>query len=434
MILDKRPQGNMKTKARKRKRNRFRPFIILSTLLVLALCLAGLSYSYLMKLSQPAEAGGSSDVTSAVKADGIVNILVSGVDIGDAKVKLSDGQKRTDTIILVNFNPSTGAINLVSIPRDTLVKIKGQNQKINASNVLGGDGYLTKAVEDLLDIDINYTARINYEGFRKLIDAIGGVDMYISRDMYYDDASQDLHIYFKKGTTVHLDGEKAEEFFRWRENNDGTGLADGDIGRINNQHLFIEKVIEKVKTPAFIAKIPSIISIVPKYVTTTMKPDEMLKYAVKFANVDKSKMAISTLKGTTPMIGGVSYFVYSEAQNADLLATIRGGDVQSGNTATAQAELDKKAVKIQVLNGTTKTGLAASYAAEIKKNGFTNTISTGNGSKLSKSKIILNGVDSALVSSIKEEFGIENVVINDQKTGDFDIIVMLGDDYKSSGQ
>jgi len=150
--------------------------------------------------------------------------------------------------------------------------------------------------------------------------------------------------------------------------------------------------------------------------------------------VDKSKIAISTLKGTTPMIGGVSYFVYSKAQNADILATIKGGDAQSGKTAAAQAELDKKTVKIQVLNGTTRAGLAASYAAEIKKNGFTNTISTGNGSKLSKSKIILNGVDSTLVSSIKEEFGIENVVINDQKTENFDIIVMLGDDYKSSGQ
>jgi polyisoprenyl-teichoic acid--peptidoglycan teichoic acid transferase len=412
----------------------FKPFIILSTLLVLALCLAGISYSYLMKLNQPAEAGGSNDVTSAVGADGIVNILISGVDIGDTKVKLSDGQKRTDTIILVNYNPSTGAINLVSIPRDTLIKIKGQNQKINAANVLGGDGYLTKAVEDLLDIDINYTARINYEGFRKLMDAIGGVDMYITRDMYYDDASQDLHIYFKKGTTVHLDGEKAEEFFRWRENNDGTGLSDGDLGRINNQHLFIEKVIEKAKTPTFFVKIPSIISIVPKYLTTTMKPDEMLKYAVKFANVDKSKMVMSTLKGTTPMIGGVSYFVYNEAKNTDLLATIRGGNVKSEKTVAKQAEFDKKAVKIQVLNGTSKTGLAASYAAKIKGNGFTNTISTGNGSKLTKSKIILYGVDSTYVSSIKEEFGIENVVINDQKTGNFDIIVMLGDDYKSSNQ
>lgn len=424
----------MKTKAKKRKKNRFKPFVILSILLVLALCFAGLAYSYLMKLNQPAEAGSSSDFTSAVKADGIVNILVSGVDIGDTKVKLSDGQKRTDTIILVNYNPSTGAINLVSIPRDTLVKIKGHNQKINASNVLGGDGYLTKAVEDLLGIDINYTARINYEGFRKLIDAIGGVDMYVSRDMIYDDASQDLHIYFKKGTTVHLDGEKAEEFFRWRENNDGTGLSDGDLGRINNQHLFIEKVIEKAKAPTFITKIPSIISIVPKYVTTTLKPDEMLKYAFKFANVDKSKMTMSTLKGTTPMIGGVSYFVYSKAQNADLIAMIRGGAAQSGKTAIEQAVIDKKTVKIQVLNGTTKAGLAASYAEEIKKNGFTNPISTGNSPKLSKSKIILYGVNSALVSSIKEEFGIENVVINDQKTSGFDIIVMLGDDYKSSNQ
>jgi len=421
MILNKRPK-------------RFRLFIILSVLLVLALCFSGLAYSYLMKLNNPAEAGGSNDFTSAVKADGIVNILVSGVDIGDPKVKLSDGQKRTDTIILVNYNPSTGAINLVSIPRDTLIKIKGQNQKINASNILGGDGYLTKEVEDLLGIDINYTARVNYEGFRKLMDAIGGVDMYISRDMIYDDASQDLHIYFKKGTTVHLDGEKAEEFFRWRENNDGTGLSDGDIGRINNQHLFIEKVIEKVKTPAFITKIPSIISIVPKYVTTTLKPDEMLKYAFKFANVDKSKMKMSTLKGTTPMIGGVSYFVYSKAQNADLIATIRGGDTQSIKTPAAQAELDKKTVKIQVLNGTSKPGLAASYAAKIKKNGFTNPVSTGNSSKLSKSKIILNGVDSSLVSSIKEEFGIENIVINDKNTSGFDIIVMLGDDYKSSSQ
>ncbi|HEY5575468.1 MAG TPA: LCP family protein [Clostridiaceae bacterium] len=432
--MNKRIQDNMKTKAEKRKKNRFKPFIILSILLVLALCFAGLAYSYLMKLNQPAEAGSSSDFTSAVKADGIVNILVSGVDIGDTKVKLSDGQKRTDTIILVNYNPSTTAINLISIPRDTLIKIKGQNQKINASNILGGDGYLTKSVEDLLDIDINYTARINYEGFRKLMDAIGGVDMYINRDMFYDDASQDLHIYFKKGTTVHLDGEKAEEFFRWRENNDGTGLSDGDLGRINNQHLFIEKVIEKAKTPTFITKIPSIISIVPKYVSTTLKPDEMLKYAFKFANVDKSKMAMSTLKGTTPMIGGVSYFVYSKAQNADLIATIRGGAAQSGKTATSQAVLDKKTVKIQVLNGTTKPGLAASYAAEIKKNGFTNPISTGNASKLSKSKIILYGVNSSLVSSIKEEFGIENVVINDKKTSGFDIIVMLGDDYKSSNQ
>lgn len=429
--MDKRPQQEtMNNKARRKKKKRFRPLIILSSLLVLALCLTALGYTYLMKLNQPAETGTGSDVTSAVKADGIVNILVSGVDIGDPKANLNDDQKRTDTIILVNYNPKTGVLNLVSIPRDTLIKIKGHNQKINASNVLGGDGYLTKAVEDLLDIDVNYTARINYEGFRKLIDAIGGVDMYITRNMYYDDASQNLHIYFKKGTTVHLDGDKAEEFFRWRENNDGTGLADGDIGRINNQHLFIQKVIEKVKTPAILARIPSIMSIVPQYVSTSMKPEEMLKYAVTFANLDKSKIAMSTLKGTTPMIGGVSYFVYDEKQNAELLASIKG----TGSGSADAAELDKSAVKIEVLNGTTRTGLAANYAAKLKESGFTSSISTGNGTKSAKSKIILYGVDESLVSQIKKEFAIQNVETHDQKTGNFDIIVLLGDDYSSSSQ
>jgi LCP family protein required for cell wall assembly len=431
--LDKRPQqGNIKTKARKRKKKRFRPFIILSAFLVLAICLAGLSYSYLMKLNKPAESGTLTDVTSDVGKDGVVNILVSGVDIGDATVDLSDDQKRTDTIILVNYNPKSDALNIVSIPRDTLIQIKGHNQKINASNIVGGEGYLTKAVEDLLDIDINYTARVNYEGFRKLMDAIGGVDMYISRNMYYDDASQDLHIYFKKGTTVHLDGEKSEEFFRWRQNNDGTGLTDGDLGRINNQHMFIEKVIEKVKTPTIIAKIPSIMSIVPKYVTTSMKPEEMLKYAVKFANVDNSKIVMSTLQGTTPTIGGVSYFVYSEELNAELVAAISGEN--DGVQETGTAKLDRSAVKIEVQNGTATTGLASGFAAKLKDIGYTSQISVGNGTKSAKSKIILYGVDESLEATIKKEFGIQNVETHTQNTGDFDIIVLLGDDYKSSNQ
>jgi anionic cell wall polymer biosynthesis LytR-Cps2A-Psr (LCP) family protein len=71
--------------------------------------------------------------------------------------------------------------------------------------------------------------------------------MEISSNMNYDDDSQNLHIHFEKGETVHLDGEKAEEFFRWRKNNNGTGLAEGDLGRIENQHMFIEKVIDKLK-------------------------------------------------------------------------------------------------------------------------------------------------------------------------------------------
>ncbi len=88
--------------------------------------------------------------------------------------------------------------------------------------------------------------------------------MYIEQDMNYDDPGQDLHIHFNKGETVHLDGKKAEEFFRWRKNNDGTGLANGDVDRIKNQQKFMNAVIDKVLSVSTITKIDSIAEILNK--------------------------------------------------------------------------------------------------------------------------------------------------------------------------
>ncbi|MGE5629094.1 MAG: LCP family protein [Solirubrobacterales bacterium] len=414
---------------RKKPKGRFRFLLVISVLLVLVFCVGGYAYSYLLNLSSNSDSGDTEPVkTAEVKEDGIVNILITGVDIGDTKVNIADDKRRTDTIILLNYNPKTEEINVVSIPRDTLIKIKGQNQKINSANVLGGKNYIVTAVENLLNLDINYTARVDYEGFRKIIDAIGGVDMYISQNMFYDDASQNLHIYFKKGQTVHLDGKKAEEFFRWRKNNDGTGLAEGDLGRINNQHLFIEKVIEKFKSPDIVTKIPSIMGIIPKYVTTNMQPNDMLKYAYKFINIDKSKVTMSTLKGTTPTIEGISYFVYDEKENSQLLSVLRG-ETTSTKVEQAELKLDKSNIKIQVLNGTNKSGLAAAYAENLKKAGFKN-VTTGNGPKAQTSKATLYGIDASLISTVKSEFKIENIETNKQKSGNFDIIILLGENYK----
>jgi len=410
-------------------KKRFKVLIVISLILVFMLCIGGYFYSYLLNFSKPSDTNQDPVNTTQVKEDGIVNILVSGVDIGEPKVKLTDDQKRTDTILLINYNSKTGAMNVVSIPRDTMVKIKGKTEKINAANTMGGQSVLINSVEELLGISINYYGRINYEGFRKLIDAIDGIDMPITTTMNYDDAAQNLHIHFKKGTTVHLDGEKAEEFFRWRKNNNGTGLADGDLGRIENQHLFIQKVMEKVKSPQIIIKIPAIMEIVPKYVTTNMKPDEILKYTYSFTKVDKANIKMTTLKGTTPTIDGVSYFVFSDKENEALFSVLKG-EAASTDTTKPAVELNRTTVKVQVLNGTNKAGLAATYANLLKKYGYMN-IATGNGTKVAKSKIVLNGVDESLVSTIKGEFKIENIETNQQKDANFDIMVLLGDDYKA---
>ena len=207
----------------------------------------------------------NSDIIAEVepKSNETVNILLLGMDIGDAENTSNTSARRTDTMMLLNYNPRTDNIRVVSIPRDTLIEVEDAHDgngntvpywKINAAYALGGEEEVIEQVEDLLDITVNYLVEIDYAAFRNLIDAIGGVEMYIHRDMYYDDDAQNLHIHFNKGETVLLDGKKAEEFFRWRKNNDGTGLADGDLGRIKNQQKFISALIEKCTNPTIITQ------------------------------------------------------------------------------------------------------------------------------------------------------------------------------------
>lgn len=104
--------------------------------------------------------------------------------------------------------------------------------------------------------------------------------------------------------------KRQKNFFRWRKNNNGTGFADGDLGRIENQHKFISKVVEKVKSPSIIPKIPNILSTIPDYVETDMSPEEIIKYGYVVTKGDKSSINMITLQGEAKYIGNVSYFIY----------------------------------------------------------------------------------------------------------------------------
>lgn len=398
--------------------------IIISLIIILIVCFGGFFYYYLLGISKES----NTVKTKPVKQDSPVNILISGVDIGDPNLKGNNVPKRTDTIILMNYNPKNSDINIVSIPRDTLIRINGKNEKINAANAIGGQNMLIQSVEQLFNIDINYYGKVDYEGFDKIIDTIGGIDVVIKQNMNYDDASQNLHIHFNKGDKVHLDGKKAEEFFRWRKNNDGTGLSDGDLGRIENQHEFIGKVVDKFKNPLIIAKIPSILSTVSKYSDTNMQPEEMIKYTYLISKTDKSKISMSTIKGDSVYINEISYFVYNEKNNVELLNKIHGDTTNSVNNSGSANEYIKN-LRVQVLNGTKINGLAKEYADKLKQKGYTN-IATGNSTKTSKSKVVLFGTDKEYLDIIKQNIGINNVEISQQNNKNFDIIVVLGDDYK----
>jgi polyisoprenyl-teichoic acid--peptidoglycan teichoic acid transferase len=309
--------GNIKN------RNKFRNFLLVFVSLVLCVGLAsvGYIYNFLQQLS-----GGKNNATENVKPVSAkknepVNILAMGVDVGIVGSS-KDNAKRTDTILLMNYNPKLEEVNVISIPRDTLIMMNEKYKKINEAHVIGGPAYLIDAVEKLLDITVNYYGKIDYTGFRKMIDTIGPIEVKINNRMDYDDPTQNLHIHFKKGEVAQLDGKKAEEFFRWRKNNDGTGLSDGDLGRIENQHLFISKVAEKLKSPSIIPKIPSILSVVPSYAESNMSAEDIIKYGYLFSKIDKTKIKFSTIKGDAEYISGISYLIYNEKKNKDIIAKL----------------------------------------------------------------------------------------------------------------
>lgn len=403
---------------KKVKRNKFGKFLLcLLTILIFFGVGAGTYFYWSSKIL-------TDENIESIKPSGKepVNILVLGVDGITDNIDKNE-PKRTDSMMLMNYNPVNKNINIISIPRDTLISINGNKHKINEAHAFGGVGYSIDAVEKLLDLNINYYAKVDYAGFRQIIDSIGGIDMQIENNMDYDDEGQDLHIHFKKGDVVHLDGQKAEEFFRWRKNNDGSGLPEGDLGRIKNQHIFVEKVIEKFKSPAAIIKIPSLVSTAKRHTETNMSINEMFKYGILFAKNNKNNIKMTTLKGTPEYINNVSYFIYDERLNKELLASLYGFGADN------RANIDKSNIKIQVLNGTDKNGLASGVKDDLQKKGYTNIVIDNNSSKVDKTEISVYNLDKSVLPEIKSEFDIKNIKLVSNEKSNFDIIVILGEDY-----
>ena len=420
-------------KGRKRKKivNYKRFTIVTFTFLVMVALLAfGYFYFYLLGFNNSAVDLSkdnlvlNKDAVEKIKKDGkSCNILVMGVDVGDPDSESADVRKRTDTMILAHYNSQNKKVDLISIPRDTLISINGRNQKINAAHAIGGvDGvkYAVTAVEELLGVSIDYYGKIDYEGFRGIINAIGGIDMDITREMDYDDPTQNLSIHFKKGTTVHLDGEKAEEFFRWRKNNDGSGFINGDLDRIENQHMFIGKLMDKIKSPAIVIKIPSILSSIEKNVETNMDANEIIKYGWIFATIGNDNLSMDRVQGESKYINNLSYFIYDDDKNQEIISKLYDIEVRS---------FDKSKFKIQVLNGTEKVGLASDYSTYITKIGY-NAVVTDNGEAANTSKILVYNGDEAIKDDLINDFKIDNIQFLSSTEKNFDIIVILGEDHE----
>jgi len=242
-----------------------------------------------------------------------ITFLLMGVDSNDVNKSSSS---RTDTIILCKVNKSTGKISMLSIPRDTRVRIRGKENedKINHAHVYGGPELVVKAVKDLLGIDLEYYVKVDYNIVKEFVNLIGGVEVDVPMNMKYSDPTADppLYINLKKGLQV-LDGDQALQFLRFRK-----GYADQDLGRIQAQQQFIKAAIKQSLSVENVGKIPQMIKSYYDNVETNIPLDLILKFAVNVKNYDVEGIQAATLPGEPEYINGVSYYI-SDKEETDIL-------------------------------------------------------------------------------------------------------------------
>lgn len=226
---------------------------------------------------------------------------------------------RTDTIMIAKANFDDGTLKILSIPRDTRTYVNGKLDKINHAHSYGGVDMALESINALLDTDIKYYARVDYRAVEEMVDAIGGVDIYVPRRMEYSDPSMDFTVDLYEGQQV-LDGKKAMEFLRWRKNNDYTEqYENGDVGRIETQQYFVKEFAKQALQPKNILKMPKLINIFFDRVDTNIPVSDMISGFNLARKIDGDKITTYTLPGGGQYIGKVSYFVYDETGLANTL-------------------------------------------------------------------------------------------------------------------
>ncbi|AET70256.1 cell envelope-related function transcriptional attenuator common domain protein [Desulfosporosinus orientis DSM 765] len=227
-----------------------------------------------------------------------VSVLLIGADQRPEQTKFS-----TDTIILASVDPETRRASFLSIPRDTRVELAGHGYlKINEIVALTDLSTLQSTVEELTGVGIAGYVQTNFQGFKKIIDTLGGITVNVEKNMYYETGDdEDGYINLRKGEQ-HLDGTKALQYARFRHD------ALADISRTARQQVVLKAVAKEMFQLSTIPKLPFLIPQLMDAVNTNLSMKDILalaKVAVKF---DSSNVISQTLPGSFLDLDGVSYW------------------------------------------------------------------------------------------------------------------------------
>ena len=278
----------------------------------------------------------SGDLSRSERLNLKKNIVVMGVDQRD------DDVGRSDTLFVVMLDTKHDNVSLLSIPRDTMVKIHGHSwDKINHAYAFGGHKLTEETVEEFLGLRINNYVLIDFKGFINFIDALGGIDLNVDKRMYYTDpydGKDGLVIDLRPGQQ-HLDGKKAIQYVRYRD-------EEGDIGRIRRQQKFMAAVYDKLLSPSVLPKLPKLVESMASMVKTDLSVKDMLQLAKAVAGSKKASggMQMAMVPGKPADIDEINYWIPDMTELRTMMAEMQGATMTDKYRLAAQnykSEYDK---------------------------------------------------------------------------------------------
>lgn len=349
------------------------------------------------------------------------NVLLLGADYSyTAGHRLKGGPARSDTIIVMGVDPASKRINMISIPRDTRALVRGRYDKINSAMALGGPELTAKAVSELLGVPIHDYVMVNTEGLERLVDVMGGVPIYVEKDMAYDDNTAKLHIHLQKGWK-NLSGDEAHQYVRFRHD------ELGDIGRVQRQQQFLRAAATSLLSPTTLTRAPQMLNTVRENVSTNLRGAEMMQLATFGAGLKRDQIKMVMLPGEfSAGRFAASYWLSNPAAAHDLGRRLLAGAGQESVNDAAKGR-----IKLTVLNGTMRAGLASTAARSLRADGW-NVWSVGDAAQrdLSRTRVIAQTGHDEWNGQLAKSLGVSPEKV-DASVGDLltDFTIIVGEDF-----
>ena len=335
---------------------------------------------------------------------------------------------RADTIIVAKVDPQQKKVWMLSIPRDTKVNIPGHGtSKINAAAYYGGaeegPALMVETVEEFLGVDINYYMELNFLGFQKVVDAMGGV--WIDVPTAIDDWKASSHSPGHRASKIDagyqlLDGEHALTFVRSRD------YADADFGRMRAQQLFFKALAEQSTNMGNMFKVPSLVREVSQYVVTNMSVSDIISFAQTMRGISADDVQTATVPGEWKS----PYVVIDEEEKIRLVSAFLDGRAFDSEAEPAELR-EPSTITVAIRNGAGISGSAGGAASLLTPLGYQITeVGNANQFVYDQTLVVYQGDEAELANQIATALPQGKVVASrGMYAFSTDILIVVGKDW-----